>query len=183
MAFKNKIISNQVTGQSIRFLQTSKDTSGELLEMESTFQAHSVEPIPHYHPHQEEYFKVLSGEIKIRLNGNIIVLKRDETLHIPKNNVHSMWNDSNETALLNWKVKPAMDTEYLLETGIGLANDGKVNEKGMPSFLQSIMIAHKFRHVYRPAKPPYVILKFAFVLLVPIAWLFGYRGTYKKYLG
>ena len=76
------IISNQVTGQSIRFLQTAKDSSEKLLEMESTFQAHSAEPISHY----------------------------------------------------------------------------------------------------RLAKPPYVILKFAFILLVPIAFLFGYRGTYKKYL-
>ena len=53
MAYKGKFISNPVTGQSIRFLQTREDTAGDLLEMEASFQPNSVEPIPHYHPKQE----------------------------------------------------------------------------------------------------------------------------------
>lgn len=182
MAFKNKTISNQVSGQSIRFLQTAKDTAGALLEMESTFQPNSVEPIPHYHPYQEEFFEIMSGELHVRLANGLKVLKAGDKLHIPPNTIHSMWNAAAETALVNWKVKPAMDTEYLLETGIGLANDGKVNEKGMPNLLQSILIAYRFNKEYRPAKPAFIILRLAFLLLVPLAYLLGYRVTDKKYL-
>jgi quercetin dioxygenase-like cupin family protein len=181
MAYKGKFISNPVTGQSIRFLQTREDTAGELLEMEASFQPNSVEPIPHYHPKQEEFFQVISGAISIRLKGEIKILQSGDTLHIPKNTIHSMWNHIDSEALLNWQVKPALETEFLLETGIGLAQDGKVNKKGMPAFLQSLLIANHFSHVYRPARPPYLLIKIVYVLLAPLAYLLGYRATYQKY--
>ncbi len=37
MAFRNKKIINRTTGQEIKFLQTGKETSGRLLEMEATY--------------------------------------------------------------------------------------------------------------------------------------------------
>jgi len=37
MAFKNKIILNPKTRNEIKFLQTSKDSDGKILEMESTY--------------------------------------------------------------------------------------------------------------------------------------------------
>lgn len=52
MAFKGKVISNPVTGQQIKFIQTAKDTNCQLLEMESVYAAASKEPPPHYHPYQ-----------------------------------------------------------------------------------------------------------------------------------
>ena len=66
MAYRNKIIRNVQLGQEIRFLQTAKDTDGTLLEMESTYHAASKEPPPHYHPHQEEDFTVVEGELHVR---------------------------------------------------------------------------------------------------------------------
>ena len=61
MAFKNKVIRNPQTKQDIKFLQTSSDTDGKLLEMESTYHAFSKEPAPHYHPFQAEDFTVNFG--------------------------------------------------------------------------------------------------------------------------
>lgn len=181
MAYKGKFISNPVSGQSIHFLQTSKDTAGKLLEMESVFQPNSVEPIPHYHPKQQEDFKIISGAISVRIHGEVKILQSGDTLHIPANTIHSMWNHTTAEALVNWQVRPALETEYLLETGIGLAQDGKVNKHGMPGFLQSILIANRFNNVYRPARPPFVLIKFIYFLLAPTAFLLGYRAVYQKY--
>src|SRR5690349_21932381 len=127
MAFKNKEISNPVTGQSIRFLQTSKDTEGVLLEMESVYSAKSQEPVEHYHPFQDEDFLVTEGEITVRINGDQRILKPGDRLHIPRNVGHSMWNSSASKAVVNWQVIPALETEYLLETTFGLARDGKTD--------------------------------------------------------
>jgi quercetin dioxygenase-like cupin family protein len=182
MAYKNKFISNPVIGQDILFLQTAKDTDGFLLEMESTYNALSQEPPQHYHPYQEEDFTVLSGEISVRIDGKVKVLKAGETLHIEKNKPHSMWNNTNSKTTVNWKVCPAMSTEYLLETGMGLANDGKISKKGMPGILQVALLASRFSSVYRLVKPPLIIQKIVFTLLMPFAYLFGYRATYDKYL-
>jgi mannose-6-phosphate isomerase-like protein (cupin superfamily) len=138
MAIKNKIIINTVTGQQIKFLQTRKDTNGSLLEIESSYRGHSDEPAPHYHPNQDETFTMISGTLTVRLNGTLKVLKPGDSLSIPRNTIHSMWNNSDTTAVVNWKIEPALNTEYFFETATGLANDKKTNKSGMPNLLSPL---------------------------------------------
>jgi len=142
MAYRNKTIFNPKTLVEIKFLQTANDTNGQLLEMEAGYNAHSNEPAAHYHPYQAEDFTVLSGELTVRIDGQIKVLKQGDTLHIPKTKVHSMWNNSQNKTVVNWKVQPAMNTADLLQTASGLANDGKTNKKRMPNLLQVALMAN-----------------------------------------
>jgi len=182
MAYPNKVIRNTKTGQDIRFIKTGKETNGELLEMEASFAPNSVEPAAHYHPRQAEDFTVLAGAITVRLNGKVSVLRTGDSLHIPANAVHAMWNSASHKAVVNWKVKPALNTDHLLETGVGLANDTNTTEKGMPGVLQMALLAQRFSNVYRLARPPYVVQRIVFALLTPFAYLAGYRSQYKKYI-
>jgi len=182
MAYRNKVITNPVVGQAIKFLQTGEDTDGKLLEMEATYQPQSKEPAPHYHPYQEEDFVIISGEMTVRIDGELRVLKENDTLHVAKNKVHSMWNNSSNPAKINWKVRPVLLTDHFLETAHGLANDGKTNKEGMPNFLQVTLMANKFGDVFRLASAPWVLQKIVFVLFSPLAYFMGYRPTYKKYL-
>ena len=182
MAYPNKIISHPKTGQEIRFVRTAKDTGGQLLEMESRFQPHSKEPVPHYHPVQTEHFTALSGAIQVRLPDKVLVLKEGDTLCIPPNTVHSMWNPFDEKAVVRWEVTPALGTEHFLETGMGLARDGKTDEAGMPSLLQVALMASKYAGEFRLAKPPYWVQRVLFAVLSPLARLKGYRATYPQYL-
>lgn len=182
MATKNKIIRNPITKQDIKFLQTGNETGGQLLEMESTYNAYSKEPAAHYHPFQSEDFRVVSGELTVRIDHQLKVLKIGDAIHIPMTKVHSMWNNTNGTTIVNWKVQPAMDTENLLETATGLANDGKTNEEGMPNILQVALMASKYSDVFRLSKPPFFVQRMVFAILTPFAYLAGYKPTYQKYL-
>ena len=182
MAYKNKFISNKLSGQDIRFLQTAKDTNGKLLEMESIYNAYSQEPASHFHPHQEENFTVLEGSLNVRINGSVRVLHPGDTLHIAKNTVHSMWNGTDTKTVVNWKVRPALNTEYLLETATGLISDGKTNEKGMPNIMQLSLMGIRYSQVTRFTSPPYLVQKVIFNLVAPFALLAGYRPVYKKYI-
>lgn len=182
MAYKNKTICNPKTRQDIKFLQTGKDTDGKLLEMEATYNEHSKEPTAHYHPYQVEDFTVLLGELTVRIDGQLKVLKQGDKLNIPINKGHSMWNNSDNKTVVNWKVQPAMDTENLLETATGLANDGKTNDDGMPNILQVALMANKYADVFRLSIPPFVAQKILFIILTPFAYMFGHKPTYKKYL-
>jgi quercetin dioxygenase-like cupin family protein len=178
MAFQNKIITNPVTGQTIRFLQTSKDTSGELLEMEACYRSHSKVPPLHYHPYQDEDFIIEKGQMTVRMQGKVFILKKGDRLHIPANVSHTMWNNSDNNAIVNWKVRPAIDTEYFLETITGLAAGKKAN----PSFLQMVLTARKYFNVFRLSSPAFIIQKILFIVLIPFALLAGYKSVYKKYL-
>src|SRR6476469_1289446 len=126
MAYKNKIIRNPITGHTLKFLQTAADTGGQLLEMEATYSVASGPPPPHYHPAQNEDFTVLEGCLSVEFNGELKQLHPGERLHIPRNTVHAMWNAAGIKTVVNWQVRPALITEYFLETGTGLARDGKV---------------------------------------------------------
>lgn len=181
MAYKNKLIINPLSGQMIKFLQTTKDTNGKFLEMESEYRAHSMEPLPHYHPYQEEYFIIEKGQMTVRLEDKVMVLNEGDFLHIPVNTIHSMWNDSASPAVINWKVQPALSTEFFLETVMGLAAD-KTKHKRMKSFLQRSLMGYKYSDVFRISRPSFFVQKILFVLVAPFALLLGYRSSYKEYL-
>src|SRR5262245_33138090 len=121
MAYQNKVIINPAVGLRIRFLQTANDTEGKLLEIEAVYSAGSNEPRQHYHPLQEEEFTIIKGEMTVRIDGELRALKQGDILYVPSNKSHSMWNNSKGESVINWKVTPALTTEYLLETFAGLA--------------------------------------------------------------
>ncbi|MDB5240380.1 MAG: cupin protein [Spirosoma sp.] len=182
MAYTNKVIRNAKTGQALRFIQTSRDTNGQLLEMESTFRARSTKPAAHYHPIQDENFTVIAGELTVQIDGQTRTFRPGDRLHIPRNTVHSMWNASDEETVVNWQVSPALDTEFFLETAYGLANEGKTGPDGRPALLQSALLMQHFSRVFRLTSPSLLVQQLVFGLLSPLAYVVGYRPTYKKYL-
>ena len=181
MAYKGKVIRNPKTGQEIKFLQTCADTDGALLELQSTYHVSSSEPPLHLHPLQEELFTLEAGELTVRINGITRVLTKGEPLRVKENTPHAMWNASTGDTVVNWKVLPALNTEYFLETIMGLAVDGKTDKIGRPSIFQIALLSKKYSNVFRLAKPAYAIQKIIFSLLAPFAYVSGYRSDYKKY--
>ncbi|RYF85453.1 MAG: cupin domain-containing protein [Chitinophagaceae bacterium] len=182
MAYKGKRIVNPVNKQTIEFVATAKESDGQQLEMIASWAPHSLKPAAHYHPYQDEVFNVLEGELTLELNGQLISLKRGEGIHIPANAVHAMWNNTNDKTVVSWKVFPALDTEYFLETGMGLATSGKTNQQGMPDLLQVALLAKKYRREFRLNKPAYLVQQILFSLLAPFAKLAGKKAVYPEYL-
>lgn len=182
MAYKGKIIRNEVTGQSIRFVTTAKESRGELLEMVTTYAPHSTPPAPHYHPLQHEEFSVLEGELTIMVDERTIILRKGQSIDIPKNCNHSMWNASAAKTIVSWKIAPALNTEYFLEIATGLANDGKVNTKGRPGLLQVALLANRHRREFRLSKPSFLVQRILFSLLSPVALLTGKKSSYPEYI-
>jgi hypothetical protein len=150
--------------------------------MESIYETNSARPAAHYHPRQEERFLVLEGELMVRVDDVEKILKQGDHLHIARNVVHCMWNQSGRRTVVSWKVMPALNTEYLLETAAGLAQDGLTDKSGRPAILQVAVMMNRFSNVFRLANPPFFIQKIIFGLLTPIAYLSGYRPTYPHHL-
>jgi hypothetical protein len=64
----------------------------------------------------------------------------------------------------------------------GLARDGKVNRKGLPSLLQSAVTLHEFRDVVVMASPPPWVQRLLSAALAPVGRLAGLRPWYPQYL-
>ncbi|KUG07257.1 cupin domain-containing protein [Solirubrum puertoriconensis] len=178
MAYQGQFIENPITGQSIYFLTTTRQSQGAELVIESSYRGHSTEPLPHYHPAQEEYFEVLQGEVTVRLDGELHTLRRGEELRIAPKQVHSMWNNSEARATVRWTTRPALRTEEFLETVFTMAQAGLVTPSGVPGVLQSSLLAGEFDGEFRLAKPPRWVQKLVFGLLRPLARVLGLRAVY-----
>jgi quercetin dioxygenase-like cupin family protein len=177
----NTTITNPRTGQTYHFLQTAKSSKGKLLEIESVFAPGSKEPPAHYHPAQSEEFTILQGELTVKLGKDIHVLKAGQALHLPAGTVHSMWNRSSAHTIVNWKTRPALNSEDLFETFTGLANDQRTDMNGKPGLLQLAVTVPYFSNVFRAVHPPPLVQKILFTALKPLGRLCGYRPVYKKY--
>jgi mannose-6-phosphate isomerase-like protein (cupin superfamily) len=169
---------NPVSGQRLVFLQTTEDTKGELLEVESTYAAGGQQPPVHYHPAQEERFEVLAGTVEILLGDGVRTLRQGEVLSVPAGSPHSIWSQTG--GRVNWQTRPAGKTEAFFELVWGLARDGKVNQNGRPNLLQSAVLARAYRKEWRLARPPYGIQLVLFGVLAPIGRLLGYRASYPR---
>ncbi|MBA2712245.1 MAG: cupin domain-containing protein [Rubrobacteraceae bacterium] len=178
MAKSGEVLENPVTGQRIVFKQTSADTGGTLLEVESTYTKPTPSRPPvHYHPAQEETFEVLSGKLSVIIDGERKTLGEDETLVIPRGTRHTMWAE-NAGVRVNWQTRPALKTEAFFETIYSLARDGKTNSKGAPNLLQYAVIARSYAGEFRLASPPWPVQQLLFAILAPIGKLLGHRPTY-----
>src|SRR5687768_9990258 len=133
MAKSGDELVNPATGQRLRILRSTEEMRGDLLEMEATYPAASAEPPEHFHPIQEEEFRVLSGSVRVRLNGQERRLSRGDRLIIPPGIPHAVWNGGLEDAEVRWTVKPALRTEAFFETLFRLAQEGKVDDRGIPN--------------------------------------------------
>ena len=77
------------------------------------------------------------------------------------------------------EVTPALGFEQLIETMFSLAEDGKVNRKGMPNPLRLAVIAkHHFGDVRLPF-PPAWMQRIGLALGAPLGRMFGFKPTYE----
>src|SRR5215208_8151331 len=116
MAYSGQTISNPVSGEQITFLQTARDTGGELLEFELSLSPDGHVPGAHVHPEQEERFHVLEGTMKFRLGMRTIVAEAGESVVVPAGRVHKFANAGDGVARARVEVVPALGMEELLTT-------------------------------------------------------------------
>jgi quercetin dioxygenase-like cupin family protein len=181
MARKGEILDNPVTGQRIIFRQTSDETGGALLEVESVYTKPTPSrPPTHYHPGQEERFEVLAGELRVLIRGEGKTLGEGEILLIPPGTPHSMWAES-DGVHVSWQTRPALQTETFFETISGLSQSGKTGGKGTPNLLQAAVIAQAYSGEFRLARPPWPVQRIIFAVLAPLGRLLGYRASYPEY--
>ena len=169
----------------LRYLikQSARETNGALLEMEVTYRPGSPPPPPHFHPRQDEHFRVLSGALRFVLDGRETLARAGDEVTIPARTVHAANNPHDQPATVTWSTRPALRSEEFFETLCGLAKDGKTNTGGAPGLLQVAALAREFREEWVLARPPPIVSACLFCVLSPIAHLAGLRGRYEKYSG
>ena len=163
MAHRRDVIENPVTGERITFLQTSRDTGGESLQLNWSLEPDGSLPGAHTHPHQQECFEVLSGTLGVRVGRRKYRLGAGGVMMVPAGAVHTL------------------DTESVLQTIFGLARDGKVSKRGAPGLLQIIALLDEYEDELGIPWVPKRVQHAIVSRLAPLARGRGYRGRYPEY--
>jgi len=132
----------------------------------------------HRHPALRESFSVLEGELTVVRDGQRTTVRAGERVEISPGEWHDWFNVADVDAIVRVEVTPGERFAHLIETLFGLAREGHVNAKGMPSPLQLALTAQEFSDVIVFRRPPPIIQSAVFGVLTPIARRRGYRATY-----
>lgn len=177
MARPGDEITNPRTGQRMKFLKTSQDTNGKLLQIECFNSSSGVKEPEHIHPFQENRFEIISGSLMFCIAGKERQVNAGEVVAIPPKVPHFFWNASDQEVHYIQEFRPALQSESFFETLFGLARDGKLNAQGLPSLFDMAVFVPKFWKEIRVTKPPEFIQKVLFTLLGPLSRRLGYRGA------
>jgi mannose-6-phosphate isomerase-like protein (cupin superfamily) len=177
MAKTNDIIENPVIGDKLQFLVTAEDSKGELLKVKLWNKIGAQGPPEHIHPKQIEIFEVISGTAGIKLHGTEHILTAGQTVTVPMNAPHTFRNAGENELIMTAELKPALQTEYFLETMYSLAKKGKVNKDSVPNnFLHFMTILNEYYGESFIVGPPVPAQKILAKIAGGLGKFLGYKG-------
>lgn len=182
MPKKGQIITNPVNGDSYEFLETARDTKGAQVTMKAIIKSKGPLVPKHFHTLQDETFEVISGQLTILLNGETHLLRAGEKITLPKNIPHNHYNNEDTPVTYIHTVAPALDFDFLIETLVGLAAEGKT-KNGKYGLTQQLVTLKYLDSKSYLADMPTGLQKALANIIGPLGRLFGYRAVYKKYSG
>ncbi|MBL7765385.1 MAG: cupin domain-containing protein [Chitinophagaceae bacterium] len=97
---------------------------------------------PHAHLYMDEYFEVLKGEMKFKVNGETVLKKAGEEIMVPKGVTHSISNAGKDQVEMTVKYMPCSDTHRFFEIVCKLSEQKPATIKTM---MQGMYIADKLK--------------------------------------
>jgi mannose-6-phosphate isomerase-like protein (cupin superfamily) len=164
-------------GQTIRFLETADETSGDYVRVEITLAIDSTREnaVKHVHPQQEETLTVQTGTMGTDHDGTRDTLGPDESVTFGAGDAHAFWNAGTEELRIEVELRPAMQTDLFMRFAFGLSKVGWTTRSGIPlNPLRLGLLMDEFdSHLYL-AGIPVPIQKLGARTLGPLARLCGY---------
>ena len=141
---KNRIIVHPINGDKVTFLKTCSETNGELIqcELEVFPNAHGAAAAPpHYHKSYTESFRVLEGELTVRIGNKVLTLGNGQSVTIPLKTVDTFSNKTLQSIKAIVEARPAIQGfEDGLIITYGLAADGKTSKTGLPKSVSHLAL-------------------------------------------
>ena len=160
-------------GTSFLIIEAAAESDGERVEFEITMAPGALGPPKHFHPIQDESWKVLEGNLSVFVDGGWRTLSEGEALSIPPNTVHTLRNESDDVVRFRDVHVPALDFQDYIKALHRQAAAGRITSRMTPSTLiNGAMILRQHRTTQVSASGPQRAAETALSL---IGRVLGYR--------
>jgi len=168
---KEKVLDlRSVFGVEARVTTPASATGGEYVEMDVTAEPGS-ETLIHYHPEQEETYRVLEGTLEVFRDERWRAVPAGESLTVPRGTVHGFRNKGEVPVRFLNVHRPALAFQEHLETLDRLSRAGKIKGTRDPRSLIYMSMSGVEHRPDVPVKPPQWTMK----ALAFIGRRLGYR--------
>jgi mannose-6-phosphate isomerase-like protein (cupin superfamily) len=133
-------------GASFAITKSAVETGGERVELEITIPPDASGPPPHFHPRQEEQWRVLAGTLEVQVDGNWRTLREGDSASIPEGHVHRLRNRTTEDVRVLDVHIPALDFQDYMEDLHRLSEAGKITSLRSPRslvYLATVLREHR----------------------------------------
>ncbi len=160
---QNTIFSNPIIKDRIEILESSKDK----LVFRTFLESKGGQNQPHYHSKLNETFKIIEGELHVRIGKTEKVLTAGDHYTIQHRTGHMFLNTSNSPVIFDVEILNPQRMIQALQIMYGLANDGKTTRAGLPKNIFHIAIGLHMMDAFSP-KFPYFIQKMGIGILAQL---------------
>jgi uncharacterized protein YndB with AHSA1/START domain/mannose-6-phosphate isomerase-like protein (cupin superfamily) len=156
-------------GVHVELLRTAEETGGELLEFDVVGRARGLLAQGHLHTTQSERLEVISGAMRLRIDGRDHLLTAGRSMEVPPATPHSQVPVGEGEGRVRVQVRPAGRTQAFLERLAELSRDGQVNRFGLPRPLAAARLVHDFADTGHASRPPVAVQRALAGLVLGVA--------------
>ena len=156
-----------------------REISPEVLRYEICFRPRAILTREHVHRHQIERHEVVSGRLRLRVDGAVQTLTEGQAVVVPAGVRHAILPADEREVRMLFELRPALRWETLIETAGRLSEQRRRNWRGYVNPLLLALLAIEYRSEIYATRPPVPVQD---VLLRPLAGLARRLGYDRRHL-
>jgi uncharacterized protein YndB with AHSA1/START domain/quercetin dioxygenase-like cupin family protein len=166
MAKSGDVLDLTPLGVRVELLRTAEDTGSELTEFDVVGRARGIIAAGHVHTVQSEYLEVLSGAMKLTIDGDTHLLTAGQSMEVAPGVPHTQAPAGRGDGRVRVQARPAGDTQAFLERLEQMCRDGRFNRFGYPRPVAGAQLMRDFATTGHATRPPLPVQRaFARVVL------------------
>jgi quercetin dioxygenase-like cupin family protein/uncharacterized protein YndB with AHSA1/START domain len=169
MVTAGDVLKMEPLGLRVEFLRTAQDTEGESLEMLVSGRPRGLFTQKHVHGSQVERLEMVSGAMKVVIDGREHLLEEGESIEVPPGTPHTQTPVGDGPGTVRIEVRPAGRTQLFLEHLASLCREGAIMRSGFPRPVAGAELVLEFGDTGHAATPPFKVQRAIAGLVMAVA--------------
>jgi mannose-6-phosphate isomerase-like protein (cupin superfamily) len=139
-----EVIENPLSGERITILRRDGGQDANALVWDLQLGPGGRVPSSHVHPHQQECFTVLDGELDLRVGWHRMRVRQGQSVTVPSGRVHHFANRGRLPTRVRVETVPGLGMEGLLRMAAALAQDQYRAGRRFPRLVDLALFMREF---------------------------------------